>query len=279
MCYEINESIIINYDKNKRNYEIINNLNQFAQFANNNIIDELNKITESNNTISKYNILCDIYSKMNKDEISIIYKVNDKKIRLFSNDFVKNNKNNSKMIIDGKEQELKEFYNFSIFSAKRDTLEVKLKNITKITNMSNIFSECSALSSLPDISKWNTTTVTNISGIFSECSTLSSLPDISKWNTSNVFDFKKIFSNCSSLTSLPDISKWDTSNVIDMSNLFYKCSSLLYLPDISQWNITNVINMKEMFSNCSSLSTLPDISKWNTSNVTNMCEMFYNVHH
>ena len=32
--YKINESIIINYDKNKRNYEIINNLNQFAQFAN-----------------------------------------------------------------------------------------------------------------------------------------------------------------------------------------------------------------------------------------------------
>ena len=103
---------------------------------------------------------------MNKDEISIIYKVNDKKLRLFSNDFVKNNKNICKMIIDGKEQKLKEFYNFSIFSAKRDTLEVKLKNITKITNMSNIFSECSAFSSLPDISKLNTTTVTNISGIF-----------------------------------------------------------------------------------------------------------------
>ena len=173
--YEINENIINNYDINKSNYEIIHSLNQFE---NSNIIEELNKIIESNNVINKYNILYNIYCKMNIDEINIIYKVNDNKIKLFGYDFVKNNKNNCKLIIDGKEEELKEFYNLWLSSANRNTLEIKLKNITKITNMNNIFNECISLLSLPDISKWNITTVTNISGIFSECSTLSSIPDI-----------------------------------------------------------------------------------------------------
>ena len=81
--YEINENIINNYDINKSNYEIIHSLNQFE---NSNIIEELNKIIESNNVINKYNILYNIYCKMNIDEINIIYKVNDNKIKLFGND-------------------------------------------------------------------------------------------------------------------------------------------------------------------------------------------------
>ena len=53
--------------------------------------------------------------------------------------------------------------------------------------MSDMFSECSSLSSLPDISKWDTSKVINMSNIFSGCISLSSLPDISKWNTNNVY--------------------------------------------------------------------------------------------
>ena len=43
-----------------------------------------------------------------------------------------------------------------------------------------IFSGCSLLSSLPNISKWNTNKVTNMSCMFYGCSSLKSLPDISK---------------------------------------------------------------------------------------------------
>ena len=271
--YKIIEYIIINYDNNKRNYECIHNLNKLTD--DNNIIEQLDKLIKNNNVLSKYNILFDIYSKMNIDEINIIYKVISDSIKLFGEDFVKNNKDNCKLIIDGKEQELKEYYKFGLFGKKKKTLEVKLKNITKI-NMSNIFSGCTSLSSIQDISKWNIRTVTNMSGIFNECSSLSSLPDISKWNTSNISDFNEIFANCSSLISLPDISRWNTSCVMDMSKLFYKCSSLTALPDISGWETYNVTDMKEMFSKCSSLLSLPDISKWDVSNVTSMCGLFYN---
>ena len=54
--------------------------------------------------------------------------------------------------------------------------------------MSYMYSECSSLSSLPDISKSNTSNVTNMSRMFIKCSSLSSLPDISKWNIKKVTD-------------------------------------------------------------------------------------------
>ena len=43
--------------------------------------------------------------------------------------------------------------------------------------------------------------------MFSGCSSLISLPDISKWNTSHAINILEMFSGCISLISLPDISK------------------------------------------------------------------------
>ena len=45
-----------------------------------------------------------------------------------------------------------------------------------------MFSECSSLISLPDISKWNTNKVNNMSDMFSKCSSLRYLLDISEDN-------------------------------------------------------------------------------------------------
>ena len=54
--------------------------------------------------------------------------------------------------------------------------------------MSYLFSECSSISYLPDISKWNTSNIKYMNGLFSECESLLSLPDISKWNIKNVIE-------------------------------------------------------------------------------------------
>ena len=40
-------------------------------------------------------------------------------------------------------------------------------------------------------------------GLFSGCSNLISLPDISKWKTNNVNDLSELFYGCTSLKSLP----------------------------------------------------------------------------
>ena len=51
-------------------------------------------------------------------------------------------------------------------------------NTTNVTDMSYMFSYCSSLNNLPDISKWNTTNVTNMSFMFYNCKSLNNLPDI-----------------------------------------------------------------------------------------------------
>ena len=42
-----------------------------------------------------------------------------------------------------------------------------------------------------------------MSSMFSNCTKLSSLPDISKWNTSNVNDMNKMFYGCKSELNIP----------------------------------------------------------------------------
>ena len=124
--------------------------------------------------------------KPNKDitEINIIYNIKNKEyIRLFGAEFVENNKNICKMIIDNKVYEIKKDYNVKIYN--NNILKIKLKGINKIKDMSYMFEGCLSLSSLPDISKWNTSNITNMSYMFEGCLSLLSLPDISKWNNTN----------------------------------------------------------------------------------------------
>ena len=72
--------------------------------------------------------------------------------------------------------------------------------------MSYMFSYCTKLNSLPDISTFNTINVKNMSSMFSY-SKLNSLPDISKWNMANVNKKSLMFFGCSKLTNIPKFSK------------------------------------------------------------------------
>ena len=143
--------------------------------------------------------------------------------------------------------------------------------------MNEIFSNCSSLISLPDISNWNTSNIFDMSKIFFNCRSLSVLPDISKWNTSNVIDMNQMFYNCSSLSFLPDISKWDISNTVNVSKIFYNCSSLISLVDLSNWNNINTLNL--IVKDCYSLISLPKLSKRNTTNIytSSILEKTYSI--
>ena len=117
----------------------------------------------------------------NGSNINIIYDINkgnENEINIFGYEFIKNNKNKCKMIIDNKKYEITEKYNIENYNNNK--LKIKLKGIDNVTNMSCMFNKCRSLSSLPDISKWNTNNIINMSYMFCGCSSLSSLPDISK---------------------------------------------------------------------------------------------------
>ena len=105
-----------------------------------------------------------------RNEINIIYDIKecDKKegkIKIFGKDFVKNNKNKCKIIINDKENELIEEYN--IKDNNKNKLEIKLIGINNITDMSYMFRGCSSLLNLPNISKWNTNNVVKMICMFS----------------------------------------------------------------------------------------------------------------
>ena len=198
-------------------------------------------------------------------EINIIYKINknDKNIQIFGTKFVNNNKDKCKIIYNGKEQELIDKINIEMLDKNDEILEVKLKILKNITDLSYMFGSegvsggCKSIISLPDISNLNTSNTTNMSNMFHGCSSLKSLPDISTWNTSNVKDMSNMFFSCSSLISLPDISKWNVSNVKKMSQMFAYCRSLKSLPDISKWKISNNIDMRWMFEGCNKSLIIP----------------------
>ena len=298
-----NDEIIIKEDSSaKDNYENINS--QSVNKIENNNIEEIKNIEELNNNMNiiESNILNnnnyinndEINNEKNiVDEITIIYSKENLKQKnfldklrykmassesfsenkLFGENFVKNNINNCKIIINGKQYNLASYineeYNENIY-----LLELKLKGVSKIINMSTMFFGCLSLTAVPDIDKLNTENIIYMNNIFTSCESLISLPDISKWNVSRVITISHIFQFCLLLTSLPDISKWDTSNVIDMTHAFCHCERLSSLPDISNWDTSKTVSFMFMFEGCDSLRTLPDISKWNTSKVKDMQYMF-----
>ena len=158
------------------------------------------------------------------------------------------------------------FYNLSELT----TIEgLENLNTSEVTDMSQMFSGCSRLTSL-NLSNFNTSAVTNMNSMFEDCSSLTSL-NVSNFNTSKVTNMNRMFWRCSSLTSL-NLSNFNTSAVTDMSEMFSGCSRLTSL-NLSNLNTSAVKYMGSMFSGCSGLTSL-NLSNFNTSAITNMSAMF-----
>ena len=188
-----------------------------------------------------------------KSEMNIVYSINNYNyINIFGSQFVKNNKSICKMIIDNNEYEITEQYNVNNYNNNK--LQIKLKGINNVTNMSHMFYECQSLLSLPDISKWNINNAVNIHCMFKGCKSLLSLPDISKWNTNNVINMNSMFDGCKSLSSVFDFGKiYKTKSLSDFpknSKIFIKTITgktifIYYLYDDTIQNIKNKIKIKE----------------------------------
>ena len=222
-------------------------------------IEDIKKLLNMN-----YTKECELEYELNK---------NKNEIRIFGKDFVYNNKEKCKIIIDEKEKEISEFYKYE--KKGKNTITIKLKLNENIEDITGIFTDCENLISVKSIFSINSLDINDLSDLFSGCSSLKSLPNsLSEWNTFNIKNMSGIFYGCKSLENLPDISKWDTSNVTNMMSMFNGCSSLIDLPDISKWNISKTENISCMFNNCSSLRQIPNISNWKTENVTNMGDLF-----
>ena len=144
------------------------------------------------------------------------------------------------------------------------SLDISWLDVSNITNMSNMFQNCSSLTTL-DVSSWDTGNVASMNYMFSGCRSLTSL-DISTWDIGKVTSVNSMFSNCSSLTSL-NAGNLDASNIANMYSMFSGCSNLTSLA-VSNWSTGKVTNMNSMFSGCKNLTVL-DLSSFTTSETTN----------
>ena len=251
----------IHYGKSNLNYNI-------GTFIKNPILDFLNQIKNEQNINTINKSLKNKFAEIDKfkNKMTVKYRINNgKNIKIFGDDFVKNNKDNCFIILDENQFEISSEFEIQEDYIK-EFLEIKLIETNNIDNMSHMFDECSTLLDLPDICKWDTSFVIDMSYMFFGCTSLNNISDISVWNMSKVENLNCLFCNCSSLKKIPDISKWDTSNVKNMNGMFYGCKLLYSLPDISIWNISHVKDMNYMFSNCLSLISIPDISRWDIKN-------------
>lgn len=121
-----------------------------------------------------------------------------------------------------------ELVNIIISLLKKGQTDLNCIDVSKITDMSNLFYKVSDNLHLEDIdiSKWDVSNVTNMRGMFDGCRYFNA--DLSKWNVSNVTNMQNMFRDCKYFNS--DLSKWNTHNVKIMTDMFDGCKKLHKLP-------------------------------------------------
>ncbi len=153
----------------------------------------------------------------------------------------------------------------------------------KVKNVSRMFYNDSALTTIVGLDTWDTSNVTDMSYIFASFTnpttdnykpqgleytgSLKAL-DLSNWKTSKVVNMAQMFHGLSKLQDglLGDLSNWDTSNVTDMTYMFAVMSLQTDLSFVNGWKTGKVTDMSYMFAKDEKLQKL-DLSNWDVSSV------------
>ena len=97
-------------------------------------------------------------------------------------------------------------------------------NTSEVTDMSQMFSSCSKLTSL-DLHTFNTVKVTDMYGMFQGSNALTTI-DLSSFSTAGVTDMRYMFKNCSALTTVCVGNGWDASHA-QTDDMFYHCYNIV----------------------------------------------------
>ena len=161
----------------------------------------------------------------------------------------------------------------------------------KVKNVSRMFYNDSALTTIVGLDTWDTSNVTDMSYIFASFTnpttdnhkpqglehtgSLKAL-DLSGWKTSNVTNMACMFTGQNHLETLKGLSNWNTSKVTNMAQMFHGLSKLQdgSLGDLSKWDTSNVTDMTYMFAVMSLQTDLSFVNGWKTGMVTDMSYMF-----
>ena len=98
---------------------------------------------------------------------------------------------------------------------------------------------------LNEIPQIDTSNVTNMGQMFYECSSLTTIPQL---DTSKVTNMSNMFRGCKNLSNIPLL---DTSKVTNMAFMFYDCTNLTTIPQLNGGKLTNI---SYAFSSCENIT-------------------------
>ena len=252
---------------NKDNLLDIQNYGNLNKINNINNINYIEKIKNLNNIKNDFNeIIIDEY----RNKLDLIYIAKSRvNCIIFGEKFVKNNKDNIELIINGEKNILVNSYELNE-GENKITLIIK-KNLT---NLSRMFQSCESLQNINDLKYLDIKHVKDFSYMFFGCSSLSDISSLKNWNVSNINDFSYMFCGCSSLKDINPLEKWDVSNGNNFAFMFGRCYSLSDIRPLKYWNVSNNKNFYRMFFRCSLLSDISPLYKWNVSKCNDFRGMF-----
>ena len=211
---------------------------------------------------------------------------------IFGKKFVKNNKNNIELIINGKKSELvsetrmmyktdikmiiknkitnlSELFGDVYENIKINIADLKYLDTKEVKNFSSMF-HC-VLSNIDALEDWDVSKGTNFSNMFTK-SNIKDLQFLENWNVSNGLNFSSMFEKCF-ITDLKYLKNWDVSKSENLSQMFSGCD-IYDLEALKNWKVSNVKNFSYMFSDCASLNDISALENWNVSNGNNFAGLF-----
>lgn len=164
----------------------------------------------------------------------------------------------------------------SMFAAFKDCAE--LDEISALDapkgdfrNIQSMFQGCTKLSKIKSLDKWDVSKIENMSNVFSGCLAFTG-DGIGSWKPANCEKFQSMFSGCTKFNQ--NLVGWKnyTSKAKYFQGMFNDC--IAFLGDgLDEWNVSNAKNFSQMFYGCRNLSFKPD--NWDVSKAEFMSEMFY----
>ena len=212
-------------------------------------IDNIKRFIETNNNIlnNSNNLVKNTELKNDNNDITLIYFTEEEGVEnIFGKNFVKNNKNNIDIIINGNKNNLVHKYKL-----KKGENKITLIIKEKLTNLSYMFNCCYSLKNIDGLKFLNTSDVTDFSYMFNmfkqkdnkyfgkkEKSKLIDINSLKYWNVSNCINFDSMFRDCKLLSDIKALENWNVSNSKNFSNMFCSCGLLSDIKPLENWNVS-----------------------------------------
>ena len=206
----------------------------------------------------------------NKSDSDLEYFTEEEGIcDIFGETFVKNNKNNIELIINGKPNKLVDKY---VLLKGKNVIKMIIKNDLK--NIEEMFNGCKTLVNINPLKDLDIKYITSMIGMFNGCESLKDIKPLENWNVSKIEDLSYLFYSCKSLTDINPLKNWDVSICKKFKSMFRECNFLSDISALKNWNVSNGDNFSGMFYECYYLEDLTPLNNWDVSNCYDFGHMF-----